>query len=561
MTLSVARVESAVAAQVAARALDQVDDPAVHGVGREIDWAGPVDLPLSDEHTVQAACGIMHVHGRASGAPVALAVDYASATAGVLCAQGVLATLIARYRGMAVTGVRTSVSQAALLALAQYLAAATADDPPEPIEPGTSAFTCADGRRFELETLEPIRWLDFWTRLGAEPAAVGRGWRAFQQRFATATCPMPDALRAEVRRRPFAVVHGAADAAGVDLMGIRDEPDPPTTARPWTLAPFPDTVSTGLGPTADKPLSGVRVVESTRRVQGPMAGHILRLLGADVVRIEPPGGDPMRGIPPIAGTCSARFSALNAGKTVAEIDIKSAPGRRAVHELVAGADVFLHNWAPGKAAQLQLDADDLRRTSPGLVYAWSSGWGDAFGAASPVGTDFLVQAYTGLAAAVCPADEPPLPSLMTLTDVFGGLICAQGVLAALLDRIRTGQGGRVDSSLFSAATAIPRRARRVEWTPLHRPVRTEDGYLALGQDACPDRLARVLGLGASVGHHEIISRIGTKPTGWWLDRLRDSGVSAMPVCTDLRELAMDPRFGRAIAVDEHAFARTPWEFW
>lgn len=97
--------------------------------------------------------------------------------------------------------------------------------------------------------------------------------------------------------------------------------------------------------------------------------------------------------------------------------------------------------------------------------------------------------------------------------------------------------------------------------PAAPSVRTEDGYLALGQDACPDRLARVLGLGASVGHHEIISRIGTKPTGWWLDRLRDSGVSAMPVCTDLRELAMDPRFGRAIAVDEHAFARTPWEFW
>lgn len=114
-----------------------------------------------------------------------------------------------------------------------------------------------------------------------------------------------------------------------------------------------------------------------------MAGHVLKLLGADVVRVEPPGGDPMRGIPPMAGTTSARFSALNAGKTVTEIDFTTVTGRQAIRELVSEADVFLHNWAPGKAARLGLDADDLRPARPGLVYAWASGWGDALGPEPP----------------------------------------------------------------------------------------------------------------------------------------------------------------------------------
>ncbi|WP_409473365.1 CoA transferase [Streptomyces sp. HC307] len=582
MTRSLSLVESATGAQVAARSLGLVAEPAdlddlMDGSGAgplecEISWAGPVDLPLSDERAVQAACGIMHVHGRAAGRPAPLAVDYASAAAGVLAAQGILAAWIARSRGVRVTSVRTSVSQAALLVLAQYLGAATADDDwREPTVPGSSTFVSADGVRFEFETLDPQRWLRFWTRLGADPAAAKRGWRPFQERFATATCPLPPELHETVRRTSFTTVRAAADGAGASVLPVREDPGPPAPARPWTLAPFPDQGSSGLpgqrksaeaGPVSDRPLAGIRVIESTRRVQGPMAGHILWMLGADVVRIEPPGGDPMRGIPPIAGGCSARFSALNAGKSVTEADITTAEGRRTVHELVSGADVFLHNWAPGKAAQLRLDADDLRRTRPGLIYAWASGWGDSLGSSSPLGTDFLVQAHSGLAAALRPADEPPAPSLMTLTDVLGGLVCAQGVLAALLARIRTGHGGRVDSSLYSAATVLPRPARRAEWTALDRPLRTEDGYLALGREARerPEHLAAATGLGACAGITEITSQLRNLPTAFWSRRLAEAGLTATEVCADLRQLARDPRFSRALSVGEHVFPLAPWEF-
>ncbi|GAA2796592.1 CoA transferase [Saccharopolyspora taberi] len=490
---------TAVATAVAARNLALLEE--VPAVGWEIDWAGPVGLPLADETSVQAACGIMHVHGRAGGRPAALAVDYASATAGVLAAQGVLAAGIGRARGLAVARVRTSVAQAALISLSQYLAAATADDPEEDHAPGTPDLRSADDVRFEMETLDAMDWLRFWTSLEADPGAVRRGWRPFQQRFATAACALPESLRAAVGARDFGAIAEAARNAGVSVLRVREDTEHPTRVSPWKLTKLGTAGTPARVAPLRLPLEGLTVVESTRRVQGPMAGHVLSLLGADVVRIEPPGGDPMRGIPPMAGDCSARFSALNAGKRVVEVDLKTAPGE--VRELIADADVFLHNWAPGKAAQLGLDAEDLARVNPGLVYAWASGWGDEFGDAPPLGTDFLVQAHSGVAAALGRS-----PSLMTLTDVLGGLVCAQGVLAALLGRLTRGEGARVDSSLYSAAGLIPR-------TRSNREVLfTEDGYVA----------------------------------------------GRTPVCTDLRALASDPRFSPALKHEGHVFPVAPWEF-
>ncbi|MFE6197588.1 CoA transferase [Streptomyces sp. NPDC057838] len=584
MTLSAPRAgapATTVATRVAAHLLDLVDEPATATVGLSVDWQGPLHLPLADEHAVQAACGIMHVHGRAAGRPVPLAVDYASTVAGVLAAHGVCAALLARAAGADIGQVRTSVGQAALLALAQYLAAATAvgddpeDDGPAPLTgPGKAPaptgppFVTADGVRFEIEALDAGRWLDFWQRLGADRGETGRGWRSFQQRFATAVCPLPPGLAATARRASFAAVRAAADHSGAAVLPVRDDPLPPAATRPWTLTPVPgpdgvpdDRTRTGHAPrTAAAPLAGLRVVESARRVQGPMAGHVLRLLGADVVRIEPPGGDPMRGVPPVAGTCSARFSALNAGKAVREIDFTSPAGRRAVRDLVSGADVFLHNWAPGKAARLGLDAGDLCAARPGLVYAWASGWGGALGPEPPVGTDYLVQAHSGLAAALRPAHEPPAPSLMTLTDVLGGLVCAQGVLAALLARLRTGRGSRVDSSLYSAACLVPRARRRPGATG--RPLRTRDGYLWPGpwDRARPHRLAPAFGLPAGADAEAIARRARTLPTAAWLPGLAAAGVPATPVCTGLAGLARDPRFAPALTVGEYAAPLAPWEF-
>ncbi|MDQ0994379.1 CoA transferase [Streptomyces sp. V3I7] len=552
------------AGQVASRMLDLVNDPRTATVPYRIDWSGPVGLPLPDEAAVQAACGIMAVHGRAAGQPVPLAVDYASTVAGVLAAQGVCAALLARTRGTAEhEAVQTSVAQAALLSLTQHLAAATAEGEEAPA-PGSGGGTLVsgDGVRYELEALDAERWLGFWRRLGAPPADIQRGWRPFQERFGTAVCALPPALHRASRAASYDVVKAAAREAGADVLPVREEPNSPACPPPWSLTPLPGPAAPARHdgtPSRSGPLAGVRVVESTRRVQGPLAGHLLRLLGASVVRVEPPGGDPMRGIPPLAGACSARFRALNDGKDVVEADITTTAGRAAVRELVADAHVFLHNWAPGKAAQLCLDADDLAAVRPGLVHAWASGWGDALGPTPPVGTDFLVQAHSGLAAALRPAQERPAPSLMTLTDVLGGLVSAQAVLAALLAVARGRVGRRVDSSLFSAAGVVPRPQRRVTWKRWDKPLATADGYLLLGADARehPHRTAQVTGLGSAAS---VESRLLNKPSALWSSRFAEAGLTATPVCTDLAALAKDPCFTGALTTDMYTRPLSPWTF-
>ncbi len=480
-----------------------------------VDWAGPVRLPLVDEHLVQAACGIMHVHGRARGEPTPLAVDYATAVAGVLASQGVFAAEFARRRGGPVRAVRTSVAQAALLSVGQYVAAGSADLPREPGSP--PPFVSADGVRFEVETLRAEDWQRFWRAVGAPEDALRRGWPPFLHRFATAVCPLPRALHDTLARLPMTGIAAAGAACGVSVVPLGACPAVPW----WTFTPLrgrrPITLS---DVDVAAPLRGVRVVESTRRVQGPLAGHVLGLLGADVLRIEPPGGDPARGVPPVA-----RFAALNAGKRVVELDLTTNDGRSAARDLVADADVFLHNWAPGRAVAWGLDADDLAAVRPGLVYAAASGWGPHLGAHPPLGTDYVVQAYSGLATALSQPGEPPAPSLMTVTDVLGGLVCAQGILAALLRRT----GTRVDTSLLSATRVVPRRRGA-----FRRPLRAVDGAVALS-GAVP------AGVTADWSTADVLARS------------RADGVPAVAVTTDLGALAADPRFADAL----HA---SPWEF-
>jgi crotonobetainyl-CoA:carnitine CoA-transferase CaiB-like acyl-CoA transferase len=491
------------------------------GVELVVDWAGPVALPLAGEDLVQAACGIMHIHGRAKGRPEPLAVDYATALAGVLGAQGVLAAEFARARGVRVREVRTSVAQAALLAVGQYLACGSVDLPADPGTP--PPFTSADRVRFEIETLRAEDWQRFWRAAGTAEDALRAGWAPFLHRFATAVCPLPTALHDALAALPLATITDAGAMSGVSVVPLASHPPMPL----WTFVPL------GHGPALPDvdgaaPLDGVRVVESTRRVQGPLAGHVLAMLGADVLRIEPPGGDPARGVPPLTGNVSARFAALNAGKQVVELDLACRDGRAVARELVADADVFLHNWAPGRAESWHMTAADLAAVRPGLVYAAASGWGGHLGDHPPLGTDYVVQAHSGLAAALRPPDEAPAPSLMTVADVLGGLVCAQGALAALLRRAHTGEGTRVDTSLLSATGAIHRHRRE-----FHRPLRTTDGHVAA--PTAPDLDA------------------ARWSTAELLDLLRQQDVPAAAVATDLGALATDPLFAAAIH-------QPPWDF-
>ena len=530
---------------------------ATHGAAPEcrISWSGPVGVPMFDERDVQAACGIAHVHGRAVGAPRPLGVDFASVCAGVLAAQAVTASVLARARGGQALSATTSVAQAALLSLTQYVAAATATAgsrtgaatgsgggcalpaPPRGAR-RTPPFRSADGVLFELETLDAEAWWGLWNRLGASPGAAAAGWPAFQQRFATATCDLPPALGDTVAALDFEDVLAAARDSGVSVVRVRgaDARQGPAPDSPWRLrahgAGAAGPALPPLGPGERAPLSGLRVVEATTRVQGPLTGHLLGLLGAEVIRIEPPGGDPMRGVPPMAGPYSARFLALNRGKDAVEADLKTARGRRAARELIASAHVFLHNWPPGRSERLGLGADELAADHPSLVHVHTGGWADALPAPQPLGTDFLVQAHSGVAALVNGPGEPPAPSLMTITDVLGGIIGAEGAVAALLALVRTGTGVRSETALVDAARLLR------DSTRLQGPARPRD----------PD----------SPRHRDRDSR-----------RYGDR-VAAAAVTVDLAAMAADRAFAPAFETggtdtDETgtggaAYSRAPWTF-
>ncbi|WP_405791319.1 CoA transferase [Streptomyces sp. NBC_00029] len=528
-----------------------------------VTWADPAS-GLVDEATVQAATGVMAVHGRRDGSPRGLAVDYAATAAGVLTVQGLLASLVGQARGGAARAVTTGADRAGLLAVSQYLAAAGADEgEAAELAPGGPPFTSADGILFELETLDPGAWAAFWRALEAPAEALRAGWRPFQFRYATACAPFPAALHLTARSHTWERIRRAAAAYGAEVCALRPLAERAAEhdgAAPWALAP---TVTGRLTARSHRlpgaahsggPLAGLTVLEAGRRIQAPLAAHLLGRLGADVIRIEPPGGDPLRGMPPACSGISARWLALNRGKRAVEIDIKSEADRRRLRELVAGADVFLHNWAPGKAAELGLDSEDLARVNPALVYAYTSGWADRIEDA-PMGTDFMVQARTGVGEAVRPAGEAPAPSLMTLLDVLGGLLGSEAVLAGLLLRERTGHGVRVDSSLLGAADTLTapalRRAARGE-NPrrpagFRVPLATADGLLAPA-----DADAR-----AAASHD-----LGALSTAEALARLRADGLTATAVTTELSDLHHDPRFTGSISRDAHGAPAVPdpWSF-
>ncbi len=563
-------------------------------------WRVEQDGPY-DELCAQAAFGLMAVHGRAAGRVEPIGVPYVSSTAASLALQGALAAVVGRLRGLAVEHVAVSLPVAAALAVSQYLAAATAVEDPEAGQPqqpcGTvrPPFRSADGVLLELEALDAAPWQAFWARLGADPQAVGRSWRPFVLRYPTATCGLCPQLHQALTGWTIAELMRIAAETGMSLCPVRSvaqrRADPDVLAADGPPTPWRLTTSLGAAAAAsnearfgpgDLPLAGLRVVESCRRVQGPLAGRLLVLLGAEVVRIEPPGGDPLRGMPPMAGDCSARFVALNHGKQVVEVDIRTPVGQAQVGELVRDADVFVQNWAPGKAERYRLDVEQLQRIRPELVYAQASAWGGIWGSIDPpLGTDFMVQAHSGLAEVL---GEPgsPRPSLMTLLDLLGAHVCIEGVLTGLAQRYLDGRGRRVESSLLGAADVLladqlrPDADRARSRTGCGAPPRpltgvfdTADEPLTLATRSATgiDALCRAIDIPAPTHpretaglHAQLEPLLRTQPARCWLDRLHTAGVPAAVVRKDLTALPADPRLADHTAYQGCAVLTSPWKF-
>ncbi len=198
------------------------------------------------------------------------------------------------------------------------------------------------------------------------------------------------------------------------------------------------------------PLDGIRVVDASRVLAGPFATMLLADLGADVIKVEPPGGDESRSWgPPWWGDPgdrrSAYFASVNRNKRSVVLDLRTDDGRDVLLRLLATADLLVHNYRPATAARLGLETDALRASHPELVVASVGGFPGAD--ADRPAYDLLAQAVSGLMSVTGDPDGPPMKVGVALLDLLAGLECAVGALAALVAR---GQGRSVQVSLVEA---------------------------------------------------------------------------------------------------------------
>jgi formyl-CoA transferase len=191
------------------------------------------------------------------------------------------------------------------------------------------------------------------------------------------------------------------------------------------------------------PLAGVRVVEFTHMVMGPTCGMILADLGAEVIKVEPSGGDRTRTLP---GLGMGFFRTFNRNKKSVTLDVETPEGHAAALELIASADVVVENFRPGRMAQYGLDYETLSKRFPKLIYVAHKGF-----LPGPyehrTALDEVVQMMGGLAYMTGPPGRP-IRAGASVNDIMGGMFGAIGVLAALIERASTGHGQEVQSALF-----------------------------------------------------------------------------------------------------------------
>lgn len=199
-------------------------------------------------------------------------------------------------------------------------------------------------------------------------------------------------------------------------------------------------------------LDRINVLEFANYVAGPYAGMMLADLGAEVIKIESPGGgDPFRGWG--AADYSATFGSVNRNKKSVILDLKSQDGRACALALASRADVLIENYRVGAMARLGLDYESLKQVNPRLVYLSITGFGSTGPYAERAGYDTVGQAMSGLLSVLTNLSHPE-PMGISLSDHLTGMMAAYGVLGALMARERTGRGQRVETSLLAATIAF-----------------------------------------------------------------------------------------------------------
>ena len=325
-----------------------------------------------------------------------------------------------------------------------------------------------------------------------------------------------------------------------------------------------------------RPLEGTRVLDVTTSIAGPYCAQILAALGADVVKVERPDtGDDGRGWgPPFWAGEGAMFLSANAGKRSLALSLRDPRGREALLRLADQADVFLQSLRPGLAEELGLGPEALRAWNRRLVYCSVGAYGRSGPLSREPGYDALMQAAGGLISVTGEAGRPGVRVGTSTIDQGTGAWAAIGVLTALLDRERTGEGSVVDVSLYETAIGylayhlvgyladgtVPRGdGTRFPMVAPYEVLPTRDGVLmvAAGNDRLFRALCVVVGVpdlvddprfetnADRVANRDALAtllakRLATDDTAAWHERLTAAGVPAAPVA-DVRDVAESPQ--------------------
>ena len=204
----------------------------------------------------------------------------------------------------------------------------------------------------------------------------------------------------------------------------------------------------------NQPLKGLKVLDISQGIAGPHCGMLLALYGAEVVKIEPPSGDWMRGVGKRYGKQTSHSAAYNRGKKSMVLDLKKPAALDAARRLAEQADVFIENFRPGAVDRLGLGYEAVRAANPGIVYVSISGYGQSGPYRDQPCTDTVAQAFSGMMSVNLSSDGEPVKTGMFIVDAVTGLYAFQAVSMTLLGRRESGEGRYLDISLMQSIAAM-----------------------------------------------------------------------------------------------------------
>lgn len=201
-----------------------------------------------------------------------------------------------------------------------------------------------------------------------------------------------------------------------------------------------------------RPLDGLRVIEMGQLLAGPFTGTILAYFGAEVIKVEPPGGDPIRGWRVVRDGMSLWYRSLGRNKKSVTLDLKSDAGRALAAQLIEGADVVVENFRPGLMEQWGLGPDDMKKRNPGLVYARISGYGQTGPYAGKPGYASVTEGFGGFRYLNGDPGKPPIRPNISMGDTLSAIHAALGIALALIQRARpgSGEGQVIDVALYES---------------------------------------------------------------------------------------------------------------